>query len=106
MNGDNTDDNLDDDIAADEAVDETIDESVEESADDATDENIVLTTDDDKFADTAVEANVDALVAKMDSADADEVARKREARKRLDEVRQQQDDDLDGTFNFNLDDDL
>ena len=102
MNGDNTDDNLDDDIAADEAIDE----SADESADDATDENVVLTTDDDKFADTAVEANVDALVAKMDSADADEVARKREARKRLDEVRQQQDDDLDGTFNFNLDDDL
>ena len=102
MNGDNTDDNLDDDIAADESVDE----SVDESADDATDENIVLTTDDDKFADTAVEANVDALVAKMDSADAGEVARKREARKRLEEVRQQQDDDLDGTFNFNLDDDL
>jgi hypothetical protein len=98
MNGDNTDNNLDDDIAADESVDE--------STDDATDENIVLTTDDDKFADTAVEANVDALVARMDSKDADEVARKREARKRLDQVREQQDDDLDGTFNFDLDDDL
>ena len=102
MNGDNTDDNLDDDIAA----DETIDESVDESADDATDENIVLTTDDDKFADTAVEANVDALVAKMDSADADEVARKREARKRLDEVQERENSDLDSTFNFNIDDDL
>ncbi len=102
MNGDNTDDNLDDDIAA----DETIDESVDESADDATDENIVLTTDDDKFADTAVEANVDALVAKMDSADADDVARKREARKRLDEVQERENADLDSTFNFNIDDDL
>jgi uncharacterized protein (DUF2342 family) len=98
MNGDSTDNNLDDDIA--------VDESVDESADDATDENTVLTTDVEGFADTVVEANVDALVARMDSKDADEVARKREARKRLDQVREQQDDDLDGTFNFNLDDDL
>ena len=102
MNGDNTDNNLDDDIAAGESVEE----SVDESADDATDENTVLTTDVEGFADTIVEANVDALVARMDSKDADEVARKREARKRLDQVREQQDVDLDGTFNFDLDDDL
>lgn len=94
MNGENTDNSSDDEIVADE------------SADDATDENTVLTTDVEGFADTIVEANVDALVARMDSKDADEVARKREARKRLEEVRQQKDDDLDGTFNFNLDDDL
>ncbi len=94
MNGENTDNSSDDETVADE------------SADDATDENTVLTTDDEGFADTIVEANVDALVARMDSNDADEVARKREARKRLEEVRQQKDDDLDGTFNFNLDDDL
>ena len=94
MNGENTDNSSDDEIV------------VDESAGDATDENAVLTTDDEGFADTVVEANVDALVARMDSKDADEVARKREARKRLDEVREQQDDNLEGTFNFNLDDDL
>ncbi len=98
MNGENTDNSSDDEIVADESVDE--------SAGDATDENAVLTTDDEGFADTVVEANVDALVARMDSKDADEVAAKREARKRLDEVREQQDNDLEGTFNFNLDDDL
>ena len=98
MNGENTDNSSDDEIAADESVDD--------SAGDATDENTVLTTDDEGFADTVVEANVDALVARMDSKDADEVAAKREARKRLDEVREQQDNDLEGTFNFNLDDDL
>ena len=94
MNGENTDDNLKNESVADDAID------------DATDENAILTTDDDKFADTVVEANVDALVARMDSKDADEQARKREARKRLEEAQEQQSKNLDGTFNFNLDDDL
>ena len=94
MTGDNTDKEPQDEIANDDP------------ADDATDENLVLTTDDDKFADTIVEANVDALVARMDSKDADEVARKRETREKLEKLQEQQDKDLDGTFNFNLDDDL
>ena len=94
MTGDNTDKEPQDEIANDEP------------ADDATDENLVLTTDDDKFADTIVEANVDALVARMDSKDADEVAHKRAVREKLDKLQEQQDKDLDGTFNFNLDDDL
>ena len=93
MTGDSTDDN------SDEKQDDVVSE-------DATDENIVLDTSDDNFADTVVEANVDALVARMDSKDADEVARKREARERLDELREKENDDLDSTFNFNLDDDL
>jgi len=94
MTGDNTDEKPQDEITADE------------SADDATDENVVLTTDDDNFADTVVEANVDALVARMDSKDADEVAHKRETREKLEKLQEQQDKALDGTFNFNLDDDL
>ncbi len=98
MTGDNTDKESQDESVADDATDD--------AAGDATDENIVLTTDDDKFADTVVEANVDALVARMDSKDADEVARKRETREKLEKLQEQQDKDLDGTFNFNLDDDL
>jgi len=89
MTGDNTD----------EKQDEVVSEDV-------TDDSIVLDTSDDNFADTVVEANVDALVARMDSKDADEVARKRAARERLDELREQENDDLDSTFNFNMDDDL
>ena len=89
MTGDNTDEKQD-----------------EVGSEDATDESIVLDTSDDNFADTVVEANVDALVARMDSKDADEVARKREARERLDELRERENDDLDSTFNFNMDDDL
>ena len=94
MTGDNTDKEPQDEIANDDP------------ADDATDENLVLTTDDDKFADTIVEANVDALVARMDSKDADEVARERAVREKLEKLQEKQDKDLDGTFNFNIDDDL
>jgi hypothetical protein len=101
VTGDNTDKESQDEIADDGAIDDATD-----GATDATDENVVLTTDDDKFADTVVEANVDALVARMDSKDVDEVAHKRETREKLEKLQEQQDKNLDGTFNFNLDDDL
>ena len=90
MTGDNTDKEPEDDIAS----------------DDATDENVVLDSAVEGFADTIIEANVDALVAEIDATDVDEAARKRAAHKRLEELREQQSKDLDGTFNFNLDDDL
>ena len=98
MPGDNTDKESQDKSVADDATDDT--------AGHATDENLVLTTDDGKFADTVVEANVDALVARMDSKDVNEVAHKRETREKLEKLQEQQDKDLDGTFNFNLDEDL
>ena len=98
MPGDNTDKESQDKSVADDATDDT--------AGNATDENLVLTTDDGKFADTVVEANVDALVARMDSKDVNEVAHKRETREKLEKLQEQQDKDLDGTFNFNLDEDL
>jgi len=90
MTGDNTDKKPEDDIAS----------------NDATDENVVLDAADEGFADTIVEANVDSLVAKMDETDADEAERQRITRKRLEELDEQKSKDLDGTFNFNLDDDL
>jgi len=90
MTGENTDEKSEDDIVS----------------DDATDENVVLDSADEGFADTIVEANVDALVAKMDATDPDEAAQKRASRKRLDELHEQESKDLDSTFNFNLDDDI
>jgi hypothetical protein len=90
MTGDNTDKELEDDVVS----------------DDATDENVVLDASDEGFADTVVEANVDALVAKMDATDAEEAERKRIARKRLEELNEQRSMELDDTFNINLDDDL
>ena len=68
-------------------------------------------TEDDAAAtivmdDDSVEINVDELVAKIES-DADEASRKEKAvRKRLDELSDQRENELDSTYNFNLDDDL
>jgi len=90
MTGENTDKEPVDDIAS----------------DDATDESIILDSSDDGFADTIIEASVDALVAKIDATDAEEAARKRAARKRLEELNEQRSKELDDTFNINLDDDL
>ena len=90
MTGDNTDKDLEDDV----------------TSNDATDESVVLETAEEGFADTIVAANVDALVAKIDDTDVEEAARKRLARKRLEELREQKSKDLDGTFDFNIDDDL
>ena len=90
MTGDSTDKEPEDDIAS----------------GDATDENVVLDSADEGFADTIVAANVDALVAKIDETDVEEAARKRIARKRLEELREQKSVDLDSTFNFNIDEEL
>jgi hypothetical protein len=90
MAGDNTDEELEDDVAS----------------NDASDESVVLESAEKGFADTIVAANVDALVAKMDETDVDEAARKRIARQRLEELREKKSEELDGTFDFNIDDDL
>ncbi len=96
MNGDNKGDDLDQDVASEDAAEET----------EETEETVVLDPGDDNFSNTVVEADVEALVAKMDSNDTEEIATKRAARKRLDELRERKDKDLDSTFNFNLDDEL
>ena len=46
------------------------------------------------------------LVEESKKADPDEVAHKREVRRRLEEINEKRNNDLDDTFNFNLDDDL
>ena len=70
--------------------------------------------DDEEVADigtetivsTTAEFKVDEIVAKIDKADPDEVAHKREVRKRLEEIAEERDEAADSTFNFNLDDEL
>lgn len=61
---------------------------------------------DDNVGDLSVEINVEELVAKIESGDAEDATEKARIRKKLDEVREQRDDVLDSTYNFNLDDDL
>ena len=53
-----------------------------------------------------VSGELEALAEKLDKEDPDEAAHKREVHRRLEELREKQDEDLDSTFNFNLDDDV
>jgi len=93
----------DDDI--DELEDDELDDA-DESDEDSGDEDDDLS---DIGGDTVVglsgEYNIDELVAKLDSTDPAEIARRREIRRRLEEIREMRDADLDSTFNFNFDDD-
>ena len=71
-------------------------------------DTIVINTEDDDELDVgiATEVNVEELVAKLDAADENDVARKRAIKKRLEELDEVRSADLDSTYNFNLDDDL
>ena len=82
---------------------EDLDDEIESESDD----DIVTDTDeDDNVGDMSVEINVDELVAKIESSDSNDAARKRDVRKRLDEMQEQQGEELDSTYNINLDDNL
>jgi hypothetical protein len=98
MNGETGDskekDELDDDVMPDDASETTV---LYETAEEG-----------DNVGDLSVEINVDELVAKLEANDSGEVAQKREVRRRLDQLQDEQDSekDLDSTYNFNLDDEL
>ena len=64
--------------------------------------------DDDNVGDISVEINVEELVAKIEACDGDDADHKKEIHRRLEEVEDQRRDEqeLDSTFNFNIDDDL
>ncbi|MGB5257598.1 MAG: hypothetical protein WBN07_10760 [Woeseiaceae bacterium] len=91
MNGKN--DDLDDDLDDDSSEDLT--STVVISEDD----------DDDVDGDTTIEMDIERLVAKLDASDSEDVHRRAEIRRRLEELREQREAELDSTFNFNLDDD-
>ena len=64
--------------------------------------------DDDNIGDISVEINVEELVAKIEASGSDDASRKREIRRRLEDLqeRRSNNEDLDSTYDFNLDDDL
>jgi len=99
MTGKNTDDNLEDEELSEDASDDEVDDEVDDDSDD----DVLLLGDDEGFADTIVEASVDALFARIELTDAEEAARKRQARKRLEELRELKMIEMDDTFNFDLD---
>ena len=96
MNGDKTDDNdlPEEDFPADETA------SV-----DVSDTEILSDLGDDNVGDLSVEMNVEELVAKLESTDDSLVHEKAQIRRRLEELREAKEMELDSTYNVSLEDD-
>lgn len=64
--------------------------------------------DDDVDIDMSAEINVDELVAKIEKQNLSDIERKKQVRRRLEELQEARmaARDLDSTYNFNLDDDF
>jgi hypothetical protein len=84
-------------------VEENDDEILE---DDEASEDEMPDIGGDTLVDVSGQLQVEELVAKLERGDPDEVAHRREVRRRLDEINERRSQDLDSTFNFDLDDDL
>jgi hypothetical protein len=73
-------------------------------------ETVVLTEVDvdDGLAETVDGLDVDAMVSKIENADSGELAKQREAKKRLDKVQEKldKDDQFGSTYTFDIDEDL
>ncbi len=85
-------------------IDDEDDEDTESSED-----TVVIATDDDdndNVGDLSVELNIEDLVAKLEATDSEDIARRRQIKRRLEELREERDamKDLDSTYNFNFDD--
>jgi len=80
-------------------------ESSEESEDTIVLEDV---TDVDNVGDISVEINVEELVAKIEAGDDDDGEHKKEVHRRLEALNEERkaEEELDSTYNFNLDDDL
>ena len=89
-------------------LDEDVEQDDTEDSDDELSAEVLDDDDDDNVGDISVEINVEELVAKLEATGEDDVARRRQIRKRLDELEDQRQSsrDLDSTYNFNLDDEL
>ena len=86
-------------------VETDLDESEDEVRDDdATSEDKMPDIGGDTVID--VSGEFEALVEKLDKEDPDETEHRRAVRKRLEEIEEQRDKELDSTFNFNLDEDV
>ena len=86
-----------------------IDDDVElDSSDDSLTATVVMSDDDEDVAvgDSTVDMDIDKLVAKLEASDKDDVHRRAEIRRKLEDLREQREQELDNTFNFNLDDDV
>ena len=84
---------------------DTTEELDSDLVEDSSDDEIELLADDDAGESTE-EINVDAIVAKIDSTDTEESARKREIRMKLEALNEQRDDEFGSTYNFDINEKL
>ena len=85
------------------------DSDIDDDIDDTDDDAVIDDDDsDDDSIDLTGEINVESLVAKLDATPKDDLERKRQIRRRLEELREAREAarELDNTYNFNLDDEL
>jgi len=84
------------------------DEALEEdSSEDLMTETVVLTeVDDDALGDTSIQMSIEKLEEKLDASDDEDVHRRAEIRRKLEDLREQREQELDSTFNFNLNDEV
>ncbi|MDZ7643382.1 MAG: hypothetical protein U5K76_03575 [Woeseiaceae bacterium] len=90
----------------DEDNEEVDDEELEEDEDFDGSETVVMSgdddddDDDDDALDVSMEVNVEKLMAEMDKTKSDDVARKKEIRRRLEEIQESR--SLEDTYSFDL----
>lgn len=88
-------------------IDKPNDTLEDEVSEDESTETVVLTeVDDDGIGDTSLEMNIEKLVAKLEESDEQDVHRRAEIRRKLEELREQREQELDSTYNINLDEDV
>jgi hypothetical protein len=84
-------------------VDDDLDDELDDDLDDEESSDDMPDIGGDTIID--VTGELETLVDKFEKTDADEVARRREIRRRLDEIAERRNQDLDSTFNFDLNED-
>ena len=80
--------------------DETLDADLDDELDD--DE---LDSDDEYDKTIVIDTNDDDTIDKFEAADSDDLERKRAIKRRLEQLAEERDIDLDSTYNFNFSDD-
>jgi hypothetical protein len=93
----------------DEEIADVDDDDVELDDDSDDEDTVVFSTqkDSDNIGDVSVEINVEELIAEFESLQSSDAARKKEIRRRLEEIREQREamKELEDTFSFDLNDD-
>lgn len=91
-------------------IPDDIDDDEDDEDTESSDDTVVIATDDDddddNVGDLSVELNIEDLVAKLEATDSEDIARRRQIKRRLEELREERDamKDIDSTYNFNFDD--